>query len=446
MFHKALVKMIARVSKINRYWSSALESDKIYRLSVEDFEAYVQGKLTQLLRRCALQVKYYRDMFKVRGWDPEKAEEYWDQWPVLTQENLQDHREELLVDGVDRSQLKLDSSGGSSGFVKTFYHSDSYRKSAVPAVYWADHLAGWYPGARKVRLWGAGKDISKGQLFKNRIRFWLRDEKLCNSFDMDETVMLKYHELMRRFRPEVLLAYAGSAFQLARFLQENNLKPDYPGVSVITSAELLTEQMRREIQQVFGKEVFDRYGSREVGIIACECEDHKGLHVAMLHNYVEVVKPGTLKRIYDEDGDVLVTTLGELDAPLIKYKIGDTAVASKEKCSCGRNSLLLKKISGRVTDYIKAPDGRKIYGEYFTHLLYGMSHIRQFQVLQKTLSYLEIKLSVTKPLSDQEQENIISGFQEILSKDVSIELKIVDKISPLSSGKKSFVISEVCQE
>lgn len=443
MTRKAIAKMSFALSIGRKHWRRALEAERMYRLPPEDLDKYLQQALTGILRRAASRVPYYQRVFQERGWNPIVAEEYWSDWPILTQQMLQEHRDDLVADDVDKGSLWLNSSGGSSGFLKTFYQGQAYRASATPAAYWSDYLAGWRPGARVARLWGSGKDVTRARGLRSRLRLWLRNETLYNSFDMDEGTMLYYHKDLERFAPDFIVAYTGSAHQFAQFLKDNNIKPTYPRVSVITSAETLTETTREQIEEVFGVPVYDRYGSREVGLMSAECEAHCGLHCATLHNYIEVVAPGTLEKVLEREGDVLVTTLGNTDAPLIRYLIGDIAVASKEICSCGRNSLLLRRIIGASRDFIKTPDGRKIYGDYFTHLLYGMSSIRQFRLVQKRLDWIEIELVVTEALSENQRSCIVASCKEVLSPKVHVKIKEVDKIPPLASGKRAFTISEI---
>jgi phenylacetate-CoA ligase len=340
----------------------------------------------------------------------------------------------------------LDSSSGSSGFIKSFYHSPSYFALHVPEVYWADSLAGWRPGTRRAKLWGAGKDIKQAQRTYNRVKSWLRNDRLFDSFIMSDHTMRKYHEQLTHFGPEIMVAYAGSAFQFARFLQDNNLAPEYPKTSIICSAEPLTPSMRDAIQGVFGCPVFDRYGSREVGVTACECEAHDGLHIVTLRSYVEVVRPGTTTRVWDEEGDVLITTLGEPDVPLIRYQIGDTAVASRDRCVCGRTSPMLKMIKGKTPDFVKTPDGRHIYGDCFAHMIYGMPHIRRFLVIQESLIHVALKLVAVRPLSELERRNVLADFKDVLGTGVTVDIEEVEKLPPLPSGKHRFILSEVLDE
>ena len=57
---------------------------------------------------------------------------------------------------------------------------------------------------------------------------------------------------------------------------------------IISTAMLLHDWQRAVIEQVFGCKVTNRYGCEEVSLIACECEEHDGLHVNADSVYTEV--------------------------------------------------------------------------------------------------------------------------------------------------------------
>src|SRR5262249_34981520 len=75
-----------------------------------------------------------------------------------------------------------------------------------------------------------------------------------------------------------ILGYTSCAVLLARYLQAHGLKPYRPH-ALITSAEVLTEPDRALLEGTFGCPVFNRYGSREVSVIATECAPPRRLHV-----------------------------------------------------------------------------------------------------------------------------------------------------------------------
>ncbi len=421
------------------------QTERAHHWPRERIERCSRERLTVLLRRAAQMVPYYSRIFAERGWDPQQAEKYWPKWPVLTQQMLQERRDELIAKDVQKSNLRLGASGGSTGFNKTFYHGRQFGQSKAAAVTHSDSLAGWAPGDRIALLWcapsrvhgvhGAVRPLSP-------LRSLLKNQKLYNSYDMSEARMGEYHLEISRYQPDVIIAYAGSMFEMARFLKRNRLCPDYPSKSIITSAETLSQTMRLQIDEVFSKPIFNRYGSWEVGLMSFECEAHSGLHIAFTHNLIEVVSPGSIEPVWEQQGDILVTTLGEPDCPLIRYQIGDVGIMTKEVCSCGRNSLRLREVLGREMDVISTPGGRRAHG-VFAGAFFGIDKVRQFQVVQRKLDRIDLRLVLAEPLNKNEEARIRSVFAERLGPEVAFQIRIVDHIDPLPSGKRAFVVSEV---
>ena len=141
-----------------------------------------------------------------------------------------------------------------------------------------------------------------------------------------------------------------------------------------------------------------------------------------------------------------VVTLSEPNAPLIRYQIGDGGIASAKQCDCGLHTPKLLEIRGKIHGFIRTPDGRRVNGEYFTHVIYGMDNIRRFMVIQKSLTLVILKLAVVKPLSEEDRRTILSGFEDALTRAVTVQIEEVDDIPPLPSGKYRFTLSEVTDE
>src|SRR5262249_8373738 len=153
-------------------------------------------------------------------------------------------------------------------------------------------------------------------------------------------------QLCRR-RPRFVLAYARAAVLFARWAEARDLRLHRPD-AVLTSAEVLEEDERAVIERAFGCRVFNRYGCREVSVIASECDAHDGLHVMAEGLYVELETPTGPARP-GEMGSVLVTDLLNPAMPLVRYRIGDMASWAPGRCACGRGLPRLAKVSGRVT-------------------------------------------------------------------------------------------------
>ena len=443
LIHQIPKLVYPNIPKVSQRWNKALELRRMHYWPNERVDAYVEQKKAAVLRHAATKCRYYADMFANRGWDPGRAERYWDQWPILTQESLQTHRDEILSSDATPEQMVLDSSGGSSGLVKTFYHSSDHMLYSLASAYHTDSIAGWTPGCKTAYLWAAPCDTRAHRGWVPRMKSFLQNIRLYDSFDMGVEQMERFHRDLSRFRPEVIVGIAGSVYQMACFLKERGLTPNYPSKGIVASAETLTDDMRSMIESVFGPVVFNRYGCREVGLIAFEDEAHCGLHVNFPGNIVEVCKPGTYEAVWDQEGDVLVTTLTQPLFPLIRYQVGDAATQTRDKCSCGRSSGLLSKVSGRSSDFVTAINGRKIHGEYFSHVLRVGDKIRQYTVCQTEAKSITIRIVLAEPLSASERVRLLAAFHGTLGDEMNIDFESVDHIPPLPSGKRRFVFSEL---
>ena len=203
--------------------------------------------------------------------------------------------------------------------------------------------------------------------FSAKLMNLMYNRKLLNSFRMTKKDMFEYASVWNKFRPKVVWTYVDSMHEFARFVDVNKVKL-YSPQSIVVTAGTLDEDVRQYIEGVTGARVYNQYGSREVGSIACEYGAQKGLHVFECFNKVEVV-----------DGKIVVTNLRNYSMPLIRYEIGDTG-----EMSAGG----LSRVTGRITDHFRKKDGTVVHGEYFTHLFYFKDWIKKFQVVQKDINLI----------------------------------------------------------
>jgi phenylacetate-CoA ligase len=132
--------------------------------------------------------------------------------------------------------------------------------------------------------------------------------------------------------------------------------------------------------------------------------------------------------------------------PFIRYRIGDFGSISNSCCSCGRPGLLLKKVSGRVTDVFKASLGKIVPAEYFIHIIGVVQNkgaIKKFQVIQKKLNVILIKIVKDNTLEDRELDDIKTKLQLVMGTDCQFEFEFVEEIPPLASGKYRYTIREI---
>ncbi len=107
-----------------------------------------------------------------------------------------------------------------------------------------------------------------------------------------------------------------------------------------------------------GARLFDHHGMTEVGPVTFECPQQPGvLHVIEPAYYAEVVDPATGHPA--AQGELILTTLGRVGSPLLRYRTGDLVklaawnLVAGTPCICGRHNLSLAGgILGRVDDMV----------------------------------------------------------------------------------------------
>ncbi len=118
------------------------------------------------------------------------------------------------------------------------------------------------------------------------------------------------------------------------------------------AAEPLQPSLRQRFETEFGIDTFQMYGATEVGDVAYECPAKKGWHLCE-EVIVEIVDPATGMHVNPgELGEVVVTRLNHIFF-LLRFGTGDLSSIIEEPCPCGRTSLRLAGIAGRVGDAVK---------------------------------------------------------------------------------------------
>lgn len=167
--------------------------------------------------------------------------------------------------------------------------------------------------------------------------------RMVDSLDSVEEMVRKLNEFM----PTVIDSYPGTLEILADEAERGHLK--IAPVLIIVSGELLKQDVRARLKQVFHCTVKTVYGSSEGGTMAQECR-YEHLHINTdwiilepVDENNQPVPPGTLSN------KVLLTNLSNYIQPFIRYEITDRVKLHTEPCPCGNKHIWLD-IEGRNND------------------------------------------------------------------------------------------------
>ena len=421
-----------------------------YKTLLENLEIQ-EANLKTILYYSWLHVPYYKKVLEesnviING---EIHLENFHKIKILDKETLHNNFESLITTDKNHYNRKMytNTSGGSTGEPTKFIQDHKYRIIETAAKWFYFTFLTDYP-CKNITLWGSERDIIKSKLnIKRHLVTFLQQKSILNSFRMTKENMFKYVQIINKKKPKIIESYAQSIYSLAIFIKNNNLRVFSP-TGIVTSAGTLYPFMKELIEEVFKCPVLNRYGSREVGDIACSCSKNEGLHVNILNNFVEIlddnfkpVKPG-------ETGKIYVTKLTNFSMPLIRYQIGDIGVQAENiDCSCGRGLPLIKFIEGREMSVFKTRSGTVIPAEFFIHFIgvvYNKGIISKFQVIQDDFDDITIKYILEKSEGfDLYKKQISSSIRKVMDDNVKINWEEVDNIPYLPSGKYLYTISKI---
>ncbi len=404
-------------------------------------------KLKNILEHCYKNVSYYRSVFEdidIVDNDGQINVDQFETLPLLDKETIRSNFETLKSADIPSRCWYQNTSGGSTGEPVTFIQDQSYENWNRAVTMLFREWTGYRPGEPSIKLWGSERDLfDERQPLRSKIGDFLRNQTLLNSFQMGPAEMNNYLYRINETKPTFILAYVESIDELARFARRNDQTVHSPR-AIMTTAGTLYPEMRSTIEDVFDTEVYNRYGSREVGDIACECPEHEGLHISAPTHYVEILDDNGEPVEPGEPGEVVITSLTNYSMPLIRYRIGDIAVKAENSCSCDRGWPLLSEVKGRVSDVFVTADGTRIHGEFFTHLFYHEEWVETFQVIQEAVDEIRVKVVVRDDddLPIERVDTIQNSIHEAMN-ECSVNFEFVESIERSDSGKYRYTVSKV---
>jgi phenylacetate-CoA ligase len=202
---------------------------------------------------------------------------------------------------------------------------------------------------------------------------------------------------------------------------------------VINNCEPISKDIRDIVRKAFGVEIFDFYGSQDLGSMGAECNKHEGLHLSE-ERYILEVMP---------DGRYIWTDLMNYAMPLIRYENGDIGGLSDKMCSCNRGLRLLSKVVGRTLQYLWTKQGDWMNMTEINEAMYYdvpnyLTLIEAHQVQQDEQGKIRLLLKAwdMKKLPD------MSIIQKYFADRLDVEVTYVDEMTRSKSGKQLACITK----
>lgn len=386
--------------------------------SIEERDSYQLRKLNLLLQN-----------FKENAYDPdfknfEKLESLNDisSLPIATKTTLSKKFEAYKE---ANPSAFIDSTSGSSGVNFNFQFCKQRKlKSALAHQRVFDLLGLNYFSTKKITFWGGGG----GKTIKLQMVEWITNNQIIYSNDSELRKNKTFLKTLLGKGTEYVSAYPSI---LSNLIQDNSFKND--DLIVTLSGETVQQHHLDTIKNYLTNKVFNRYGSREFGLIGHEVNMHDvdGYLVPSDRFIIETTR----------DGRLLITDLDNSAFPFIRYDIGDFGQVNSGESNLGIYTAI-NSLNGRTSDLVYTNKGESVNPQFWTLLSRKYPGIAEFQVivdkdgvffnsiLQKGVDYKKLFIELNCYVNEKFGSDLLVQFRKVHSLELTATGKrkiVVDK-------------------
>jgi len=423
------------------------ELRRLERMSLAANKARQWRMVFRLLQHSYDSTPFYRDRFDRAGLKPSeiRSPEDLESFPVLTREDIRHNLEDLWSRRYLRGSLRPAATGGTTDTPVPLLRSPECLSEKLAVQLHFDSWAGMWPGDKVFRLWGAQQDFSAHPSWRWRLydRYLMRNVWAPTSL-FSPAILESYRKTLNEFRPKIIYAYPSPLALFCEYLADCH-RPFHRPTSAICTAEPLLAHQRKIIERTLGCPVFEHYGSRDFGLVAAECEAHRGMHFNPHAVFVEFVplKGAEIDGLHE----ILVTDLLNFGMPMIRYRIDDCAILTSEPCRCGRGFPAVRSICGRTTDNFYLTNGNVVPGVSLTNrVIQVCPGLKKIQIIQRAVDDFHIRYVAGTGFTPADLAMLSSKLRMFFSGPIRWEFEQVVEIERERSGKTRFCISYVTPE
>ena len=301
---------------------------------------------------------------------------------------------------------------GTSGFPKTFFlawddwerYAEKYARAFVSQ--------GFEKGDRVVVCASYGMNVGANTmtLAANKIGMTIIPEGKC----------IFPPRFILNYKPTGMVGSVFKFLRLANKMSREKLVPSELGIKrLIVGGESFAEEARLYLEEIWGCNVFNTYGSTE-GTMCGECNEINGLHVPEDLVHLDIYDPSFGDFVDDgECGRIVLSTLlpvgGKTGTLLLNYDTEDTTVVlSRSKCCCGRTHL-------KILNPQREAETVWVFGSPFNRV-----DIERGVFRRENMEYLTGEYEAFLEDGKSKDENVLSVNLECLDK-LSCDIKVVEE-------------------
>jgi len=369
---------------------------------------FQEQKLKETLAYVAKYSPFYRQMFQNHGIEVNKIKQIEDlrHIPLTDKNDLQNNNEDFLC--VPRHKI-IDyiTTSGTLGDPVTFAMTDADLERLAYNEYVSFQCAGIEAGDVFQLMTTIDKRFMAG------LAYFLGARKLgAGIVRVGNGIPELQWDTIRRIKPDVIIVVPSFLLRIVKYAEENGL--DYRQSSV-KKAICVGENIRQQdftlnllgqcIRDKWDIELYSTYASTEMATSFTECRYGCGGHHHPELMICELIDAAGQPVKEGEYGELTVTTLGVEAMPLVRFRTGDIVCFHTQPCGCGRTTMRISPIMGRMNHLVKYK-GTTLYPPAVFDVLDDIPYIEDYVMIVGDNEYendhitIKIGLSASPPSFD----------------------------------------------
>ena len=275
----------------------------------------------------------------------------------------------------------------------------------------------------------------------------------CLTLPMSSGNTERQLQFMEDLGSTIICCTPSYALNLGESIKEKGIKDKIKLKAGIFGAEPWTEEMRHDIEDALGIKAYDIYGLTEISGpgVSFECEAQAGMHIQEDHFIAEIIDPETGEVLPEGSvGELVFSCITKKAFPLLRYRTRDLCILTREKCSCGRTHVRMKKPTGRSDDMMVIK-GVNVWPSQIETVILNQGYQANYQIVVDRINNkdrIELQVELTPEMAadpklnvKKKESEIKSGLKSMLG--IGVDVSVVQpKTIVRSEGKAVRVIDK----
>lgn len=359
-------------------------------------------------------------------------------WPVVNKSILRRNGSSALSSKYKKEDLIAMSTSGSTGTPFTCWQNTNKKKRVNAETLFYNGKTGFSIGRRIIYLRSVVAETQKTPLQQ-----FLQNIYLIDCTDLSDCGIESKLNLIAKYTKHceaMLMGYSSTLDAFRKYFERNGYDKAKKChlYGVVGGSTMLYDETRSAIENAFGCRCFSRYANEENGFLGQDDEQNNVFLMNRADYYIEILKFESDEQTdIGEVGRIVVTDLWNYAMPMIRYDTGDVGAWFKYN---GKR-LAIGNFGGRSVDMIFAADGDLVSPHSISTAMWKWKMIEQYQFAQVADGCYQIRINAEKGTIAEDE--LIDDLKRVVGLNGNIEVKYVNDIPVLNSGKRRYIVNEM---